>query len=563
VGGLSFPLARQHLSHHSQRYALTLVALVVIGVCLRLPLLDRFPLREDEAIYSYWALHFGRADPFFLQVWPDKPPLFLWLLTATFEVAGASQASARGLNVVLSVLTIPVIAALARQLSGPRAGLVAALFFSLNPFVISFAPTAFTDPLLVLAGTLAAYFALRPHPLWAGFWLGAAIMTKQQGVLYLPLVIGLLCCAAPRDRWLAQLGLSLMGLVLVVGPVIYWDSLRWDVAPSPWDLGTRNYQPLALLSPADWPGRAWAWGRLGWYVVGSWLGWLALLGLLVSLLWPLVSRPSLENSSINRYTVPTPTPTQKQSTSGSRSRRGRLSTYLRRSGPAWPWLIIVGWAGGFGVLHLVTNVPVWDRYLLPLTPVLALLAGGLTAQAIGRLPSSYQLGVLAVGVLVLTPPALSAAQGRLPVGGDHGDYAGLTEALIWLQQTHPDAVVLYHQKLGWHYRFYLYEEMTEGTYELRWFPSAVYLADNAAKTPHRTKVLITPPWSPVRDLELQAKVRGLQLQAVGRFGQFTLFTITQRPKPACTWCLCPAASSPGLSSPWPTLHSSTGSSPLP
>ncbi len=86
---------------------------MLAGLGLRLVLLDRYPLREDEAIYAYWALHAWGDDPIFLQVWPDKPPLYLWLLGGTFRLFGVSEASARWLNVACSTLLIPVVAATA------------------------------------------------------------------------------------------------------------------------------------------------------------------------------------------------------------------------------------------------------------------------------------------------------------------------------------------------------------------------------------------------------------------------------------------------------------------
>jgi 4-amino-4-deoxy-L-arabinose transferase-like glycosyltransferase len=167
---------------------LALTGILLAGFALRLPLLDRFPFHQDEAIYGYWARYARHVDPLFLRVWPDKPPLYLWLLGGTFDLLGATPTAARLLNIALSTLTIAVVAALAQTWWGARAGILAALFLALNPFAISFAPTAFTDPLLVLAGMTALLAIVRRRPFWAGIWLGVAIMTKQQGVLFVPLV---------------------------------------------------------------------------------------------------------------------------------------------------------------------------------------------------------------------------------------------------------------------------------------------------------------------------------------------------------------------------------------
>ncbi len=246
-------------------YGVCLLALILVGFGLRLILLQRFPFREDEATYSYWALVFWRQDPLFLHVWPDKPPLFLWLLAGAFRLFGVSEVSARWLNIAISTLTVPLTAAIARRAWGISAGLTAAVVLTLNPFAISFAPTAFTDPLLVLAGMLALCLALRDRAFWAGVWLGAAIMTKQQGLLYIPLAVGGLLLGAGKrgndsrrddletgHRALRRWGGFILGAGMVILPIIYWDSLRWAIAPSPWARSLHTYAALTFVAPDQW-----------------------------------------------------------------------------------------------------------------------------------------------------------------------------------------------------------------------------------------------------------------------------------------------------------------------
>ncbi|MBP8292162.1 MAG: hypothetical protein KAX65_05275, partial [Caldilineaceae bacterium] len=172
--------AREHPHPTSRTVSLTaafpaaLTFCILAGFVFRLLLIDRFPLRADEAIYGFWARHGREVDWLFLQVWPDKPPLFIAALALAFDAWGATPAGARFLNIAGSVLTIPVVAVTARRWWGPLAGMVAALAMSASPFAISFAPTVYTDPLLVLAGSLALCAAAFGRPFWAGLWLGAA-----------------------------------------------------------------------------------------------------------------------------------------------------------------------------------------------------------------------------------------------------------------------------------------------------------------------------------------------------------------------------------------------------
>ncbi len=159
----------------------------------------------------------------------------------------------------------------------------------------------------------------------------------------------------------------------------------------------------------------------------------------------------------------------------------------------------------------------------------------------------------AAGVLLLISPALEAAQGGLAVGGDHGDYAGLTEAIEAVQQASDGPFILYHRELGSQYRFYLYgrtQDAGRGAgVDLRWFPSTVYLADNAAKMPYPRKFLIEPEWASLRDLTAHLGMRGLVLEPKGRHGRFAVWEITRAPEPPCDWCMS------RMPSPWLELNS--------
>lgn len=502
------------ISHRG--YTLALCALIWLSFALALYGLNRFPLREDEAIYSVWALHGWRVDPFFLTVWPDKPPLFLGVLGLAFRLWGASQAGGRLLNILLTLLTALVVGATARRLWGARRGFVVTALYLFNPFVLSFASTVYTDPMLVLAGQVALWLALTGRHFGAGFWLGVAIMTKQQGLLYVPLIMAVLWASSTwskadqipwqKRRWL-RFGL---GALVVLAPVLYWDSSRWAVAPSPWDLGVRHYGTLQILPPSQWLARLVEWAALLWYFAASWLVWMVLSVLLILILY----------------------------------RRGKLLLASMIKHPVVGWLLL--WSIGFLVLHMVTSIQLWDRYLLPLAPFFCLLVAWLvdplakTVQVQRAARWTVTGGLL--GLLLLAPPALTAARGGLPIGGDHGDYGGLTEAIAWLKRTAPPASILYQQRLGWLYQFYFYDELAVGRIDLRWFPTPAYLAANAAQSPTQSRFLVLPDWAPQPGLLFQLTVRRLQLTPLAHFGRMTLYTLQNQPQPtgkqSCTWCLC-------------------------
>jgi 4-amino-4-deoxy-L-arabinose transferase-like glycosyltransferase len=504
----------EDLAAQALLYTSVAVAITVAAFALRLVLLNRYPFREDEAAYAYWALHGWFEDPMYLSVWPDKPPIYLWLLGAAFRVFGVSEAGARWVNVAASTLTVPIAAAIGRRLWGDRAALVAATVLALSPYAIAFSPTAYTDPVMVAAGLSALCAVVYERPIAAGLLLGVAIMTKQQGILFVPLVLGALWLeqtsniANVRQR-LRSTGLLVIGLAAVVLPILYWDSRRWAVAPSPWDLSVRNYAALELLAPGAWLARLDQWAPLLFDLTTSWTIWLLLAGLVII-------------AVVITY----------------QQARG-ITAPLRHNATVF---LIAGWSVCFLGIHVATTVQPWDRYLLPLAPMIALLAAWAADRASLSISRAQALVLAAMGFLLLLTPAGLAAEGHISVGGDHGDYAGLPYAIGAVRQASDGPLILYHRTLGTHFRFYLYghtvESAQNGQIELRWFPSSIYLADNAAKTPYPRKLLIVPDWAPLKNLDSHLAMRGLAMTKLGRYGHFTLWEIAAEPSPNCEWCTC-------------------------
>ncbi len=470
--------------HH--RY---LCFLLLVGFGLRLIMLDRFRFHQDEALYSYWALHFLHDDPYFLEQWIDKPPLFIWLLAYCFKALGSSEASARLLNIGISILTIPVVAAIARRAWSPTAGVVAATVFALNPFAISYSPTAFTDPLLVLAGICSVYAAQRSRPFLAGLCLGAAIMTKQQGIFFIPLALAVVIAgnaiAKPILAAIARVG---GGLTLTILPILYWDSTRWTVAPSPWDLSVRNYGALKLLSIDQWPDRVARIADLLWYLTASHIVWMALIAACVL-------------AVVNMG-------------------RTELSFSKRNSILA---ILLFGWIAAYWGIHAVFSLPIWDRYFLPLAPAFALLCGWLTARLLAPGSNLWRQAVLGLWIVLLLPSSVQAARGEFPIGSDHGAYDGLRETSAWLDSHSPPGAVLYHQALSWHYQFYFFENPRD--YTVRWVANPIALADDAAKRPQSARFVIAPAWQPLRNFQPHLATREFALVERAKEGQFTVYEL--------------------------------------
>jgi 4-amino-4-deoxy-L-arabinose transferase-like glycosyltransferase len=453
--------------------------------CLTLILLAAFFLRTiylsvdrfhaDEALYAGWALSILDHDPLLLDLPVDKPPLYLYALAGAFRLFGRSEVAARQLSLAASMLGIALIYRLARRIYTPAVGVWAALLLAFSPFDILFARTAFTDPMLTMWMLGALCTAVSGRWFWTGLLLGLAFATKQHAFLLVPLVLvaGVLN-SIPNREW-TRSGFGLLGRALLavlrgfVPPflaVMAWDAARWSTRPGFWQQSALSYGGLAWAPAAKWPERWLEWLAWARYLVGS-----PVLVLLVSL------------GGVLLFSV------------GWRSRPRKRETWL----DTWWILYTLLYLG----VHTVFQFSVWDRYLLPLAPLTALLLARAMAQfgALHHCPSvSWQKYKLAVrwlhGLLISLILALAlfsgyqAARNGYPVGGEHWAYQGLDEIVAYLRENAPPDAVLYHHWLRWHYTYYLHGS----TFELRWWESGEHMQREVLRTPDRVQYLVLPEW---------------------------------------------------------------------
>jgi len=263
---------------------IVLIAILLLGLLLRLAPWGQNRFLEDEALYAYWGLRIASGDDPMLDEEPvDKPPLHPYTLALSFLLSepfesGGRESAARLPSLLASMASIVLVYALGRQIStSAHTGLIAALLLALSPFDILFASTAFTDSLMValILGALTA--AASNSYGMAGLLAGLGAATKQQGLLFLPLVIAVALLSSPShhavterptvgvlptNRLPACLRFAL-GFGLVLGGTLWWDLARVQ-RPGFLEQGLISYGGLA-------PAQAASLGQRG-------ADWLGLLG---------------------------------------------------------------------------------------------------------------------------------------------------------------------------------------------------------------------------------------------------------------------------------------------
>ncbi|PID86237.1 MAG: hypothetical protein CSB13_04055 [Chloroflexi bacterium] len=475
----------------------------------------------DEALFATWArLIAVWRDPLLLTQAVDKPPLLFYLQALFYPLQGPVAWAARLPNFIASILLVPLLGMLVwRWYGDEKTAVLAAFFLALSPFAIQFSATAFTDPLLVMwlvaALVVASSSRIKPqsnkqrqvfeinkrnwlswhhayarrdilqtfvvrkrylrsfvHSLnpaqlaqcagrcptftegrlaLAGVLFGLALATKYQAWLFLPLLVG----AAWLAGWRWRDGLRFVGgLLAVFSMVLLWDFVRTGQF-SLWGAQMGNFGGIRL----SWSWEIWP--RLhAWVQMWRWL-WVSpvVMGFMaVAVGWPLVCIlcAMFRKLCFNRLPLA--------------AHRARITDLLDQ--------MLALFIFGYALVHWLLAVPVWDRYLLALAPLLAILGARLMVNGSlfivktpGRRSGAWLVG--GVLLLVLLTAAWQGRNGRFPVGGGSGADGGAAEIAAYLYDA-PYGTVLYDHWFSWQWNYYLFDR---GVY-VNWVPQPAMLVED-------------------------------------------------------------------------------------
>ncbi len=323
-----------------ERSWLALAALLVLAAALRVPGLRYglpFPLlNPDEAsiVPRAWELaHGGGLDP----GWYDYPSLSFSVLAPFQALADApSYGAARAVAAALGIAGVAAAWWLGRVAYGPLAGFVAGAAVAVATVHVAYSHVAVTDVLLTGLVTVSLALLVQGRLEWAGLAAGLAASAKYPGVF---LAVPLLAVGWGRWRRLAVAGAAAVLAFALTSPFVVWHAgAAWEdisrvqrLAEAGW-LGFENDHPtpLAFLDRL--------WESLGPVLL------VALAGLALA---------------------------------GSALVRKKHKPALRRADLALAVFALAYFA------YLLTLDAHFDRYVLPLVPVLGALAG----RTRGRWPS--------------------------------------------------------------------------------------------------------------------------------------------------------------------------------
>lgn len=210
-----------------------------------------YPLGRDNGIFAYtgWVLLQGQIP--YVDFWEHKTPAIFFIYAAMERIFGVSEAGIRRGDLAYSLLVLPFLYLLVRDLFGRRAAMFATLCWAIFHTAVNtlyFWSGAESETFIVLPTILTFYCYLRAMPintegrdkarpyswLWliaAGFFAGLAIMVKVTAVVVLAalaiyaLIFTLRVVGSWRVRLISllkQAGLVLAGVALAIAPFVVY-----------------------------------------------------------------------------------------------------------------------------------------------------------------------------------------------------------------------------------------------------------------------------------------------------------------------------------------------------
>jgi hypothetical protein len=176
----------------------------------------------------------------------------------------------------------------------------------------------------------------------------------------------------------------------------------------------------------------------------------------------------------------------------------------------------------FVAFHTVLSFSIWDRYMLGLAPVAAVLLARIVLLPYDALlvtqPKTMWSRVACLAVLavflaaVLVPPTQVALRYGFPVGGDHGAFQGIESVAHYFRANAAPGSIVFHKWLGWHYSFYLFDLPLDYYY----YPDHEFVLETSRRLPNLEKYIVFPSWTSEAELQTVLNDGGWELSELYR-----------------------------------------------
>ncbi len=223
-------------------FTIALLLLGILALTLRWHPAPPEVLYPDAATYMRQAAGYLEGQPSIAPPWNRLPaggPIYPALTAVTATITGDVESGGRWVSRLSGLFAVLAVAWFTWLLAGPLAALAAGLLMAVEPRLIHFSEVGLTESLYLALWTGAmvlVWRSLQPqrrgwHEVAAGVLLGALLLTRAIGVVWLPLV---LMVVATHGMAFSREGARLCGLRLgriVVGAtllVLPYHAIAWQ-----------------------------------------------------------------------------------------------------------------------------------------------------------------------------------------------------------------------------------------------------------------------------------------------------------------------------------------------
>lgn len=181
-----------------------LIIIILTGITMfynlgGIPLLD-----PDEPVYAetpkeMYAFQEFISPRIYGEYWYDKPPMYYWLVAASYKAFGVNELAARFPSALLAVVCVLAVYSFTRNLFSKQVALAGALVLATSIEYFYLGKAAVTDITLNLFLTLCMLSFITKKYYWFYLWAGLATLTKGPiGLLFPGAIVFLYLIATQR-----------------------------------------------------------------------------------------------------------------------------------------------------------------------------------------------------------------------------------------------------------------------------------------------------------------------------------------------------------------------------
>jgi outer membrane protein assembly factor BamB len=184
--------------------ALFILGILAFSIIFYINLSSGHLWSADEQTYSQWAYHMVKTGDYLtpwafgdVSFWIVKPPLYMWLVSLSYQAFGVSNVTSRLPSAIFGSLSLILVFYLGKKLYNSYVGFISALVLGTFATFYSFSKHAMVDVTFTFFIVASVYFFVvsekteKPlrYAALSGVFFGLALMTKQLQALLIPLII--------------------------------------------------------------------------------------------------------------------------------------------------------------------------------------------------------------------------------------------------------------------------------------------------------------------------------------------------------------------------------------